>query len=194
MPRCSHEGTMACVVRDQELQAWPCLTGFWPDVMEKDLKHTEGEKRIVAVGADVHRPIRMTVRILIWQDYKHGYAPIYTARTISRFATIRSPFHKSSCRNVPLQLYRYRVAWWPSSRVVTYSDPQSRANWMSLCPPQRKCGANKTRILLVLLSWEFPQPTTQERQLSLYCLAHPLCSFNHFTLHQTLGIQPYQIR
>ena len=147
------------------------------------------------VGADIHRPIRTSVRILIWQDYKHGYEPIYAARTISRFATIRSPFHQSSCRNVPLQLYRYRVAWWPSSRVVTYSDTQSRANWMSLCPPQRECGANKTRILLVSLPWEFPLPTIRKRELSLHCLAaHLLCSLNHITLHQTLGIQPYQIR
>ena len=38
------------------------------------------------------------------------------------------------------------------------------------------------------------QQCIQERQLSLHCLAaHLLCTINHITLHQSLGIQPYQI-
>ena len=45
------------------------------------------------VGADIHRPIRTSVRILIWQDYKHGYTCTArtTSRTLARDIRIRSP-------------------------------------------------------------------------------------------------------
>ena len=79
------------------------------------------------VGADIHRPIRTSVRILIWQDYKHGYTSACTARSYDlshlgtrypyavSFATIRFrrhmrfPFHTSSYRNVPRQSSRYQT-------------------------------------------------------------------------------------
>ena len=123
------------------------------------------------VGADIHRPIRTSVRILIWQDYKHGYTSTCTARTISRtlahdilirslrdhsipaiHSIPRSTLHLTGMFRDSLsdtKLYDDDIF---TSRVVTYSDSQSRANCLCLCPPQRECCANKTRILLVFLS------------------------------------------
>ena len=195
---------------DLSLDGIPLLSSAQPS--EHQSPHLWDDYRINntqsrTVGADIHRPILTFVRILIWQDYKHGYTSTCTARTISSygfFATIglipathsipRSTLHLTGMfrdSRPDTELHDDDIF---TSRVVTYCDSQSRVKWLSLCPPQRECCANKTRILLVSPSWEFPQTTTQERLLSLHCLvAHLLCTINHITLHQTLGIQPYQI-
>ena len=109
------------------------------------------------VGADIHRPIRTSVRILIWQDYKHGYTSACTARTISRtlardtlMRCLSRPFDSGDTCDSRSTLHltgMFRDSRLDTklndddifpSRVVTYCDSHSRANWLSLCPPQRQ--------------------------------------------------------
>ena len=84
---------------------------------------------------------------------------------IARYSTPaeRCSYEASTSTDVPWcwprQLDRHVV---PSHDIqIPKVEPTDRLS----APPQRESCANKTRIPLVFLSWEFPQPTILERQL-----------------------------
>ena len=149
--------------------AW--ITRIFSSASSSSPSSTSDPAKSCCVGADIHRSIRTSVRILIWQDYWHGYASTCTARRISRTSAsdtlIRTPSRPFDSRSTLHLTGMFRDSR-PNTKL--HDDSQSRANWPSLCPPQRERCANKTRILLVFLSWEFPQSTIQERQLWIVTL------------------------
>jgi hypothetical protein len=82
----------------------------------------------------------------------------------------------------------------PSHIQIPKVEPTDRLS----APAERKLrqqDSYTTGIPVVRIPTTNDTRTTTWTQLSLHCLAaHLLCSFYHITLHQTLGIQPYQIR
>ena len=114
-------------------------------------------------------PIRTSVRILIWQDYKHGYTCTArtTSRTLARDIRIRSPLrpfdfgdtfdshstlHDAGMfrhNRTDTELHDDDIFPVVSSHIQI---PKVKPTGCLFAPPQRECCANRTRILLVFLS------------------------------------------